>query len=102
MKHVIGLFACLVCGAAAAAVVALVAFPHVGGFSYAPPIVVFPILSFWVSLPTYVIAMVANSVFVDDLSKRKSATWGVKISMSATLAASIAVAAITWFKELHR
>ena len=102
MKHFLALFASLVFGASVAAIVSLVAFPHVSGFSYAPPIIVFPVLSVWVSLPTYIIAMVVNSVRTKETDKKKHPAWGVTVSTTATLVASIAVAMLVWFKEMHR
>ena len=102
MKHLLALFACVLLGAGVAAIVALVAFPHVSEFSYAPPILVFPILSVWVSLPTYAIAMIVNTVRTKEPSKKKHPSWGVTISASATLIVSIAFAALIWFREKHR
>lgn len=102
MKHLLALLACAVLGAGIAAIVALVAFPHVGNFSYAPPILVFPILSAWVSLPAYVIAMSVNAARTKESGRRKHPTWGVVLSAGATLTASIAFAALLWFREAHR
>ena len=102
MKHVLALVASLVFGACVAAIVASVAFPHVSEFSYAPPIIVFSVLSVWVSLPTYVVAMVLSSVRAKEPSKKKDPAWGVTISTSATLIASIAMVALFWFKETQR
>ena len=102
MKHLLAVFASLIFGAAVAAIVALVAFPHVGEFSYAPPIIVFPALSVWVSLPAYVIAMVVNSVRTKEPGKKKHPAWGVAVSTGVTLIASIIVAALVWYRETHR
>ena len=102
MKTLLALLASLVFGAVVAAIVARVAFPHVSEFSYAPPIIVFPICSIWVSLPAYIIAMVVNSVRTKEPSKKKHPAWGVTVSTIATLIASIAAAALLWFRDAHR
>jgi len=102
MKHLLAFFASLVLGAGVSTIVALVAFPHVGSYSYAPPIIVFPILSVWVSLPTYAIAMIVNSARTQEPSKKKHPAWGVTISAHATLIASIGFAALMWFRETLR
>jgi hypothetical protein len=99
MKHILAVIASVVFGACVAAIAAIVAYPHVSEFSYAPPIIVFPALSMWVSLPAYIVAMTLSSVRAKKLGRKMHPAWGVAVSTGATLIASIATVAFISIKD---